>query len=192
MGRVDLHAVPSGGLHPLGRLAELADDDLQLLAGHRPGGLLGVVGSHVGGRDELGRAGDGEGHIGRVKQLGQDFRSVLVDGGGELLPAGDKGVVVDGHIAGQIDIRGLHGGHFGDDEPHAALGTGGIVGHQRVGDIALVRKIGGQRRHEHPVFHRGLADLDGGEQVRVGHIGQLLFTKNSLSAKASDFLTISG
>ena len=99
-----------------------------------------------------------------MEQLRHDLGAILVDGGGQLLPTGDEGVVIAAHVAGQVGIGGLHGHDLGDDEAHAALGTRRVMVDERVGHIAVIGKVGGHGRHEHAVLDLLRADLDGAEQ----------------------------
>ena len=163
MGCVDFHTVAACGLYALCGLAELTHQNFQLIPGYRTRGGSGVIGSHVGGGDQLGRSRNGECHVGGVEQLGQDFGIVFVDLGAQLFPAGNKGIVMNGHVAGEVDIGRLHGHHFGHNQAHTALGPGAVMLYQFVGYIAFAGQICGDGRHKYTVFGGFGSDLNGFE-----------------------------
>ena len=164
---MDLDAVDAGFLHAHGRIAELAGELVNLVDGDGARRLAGIGRAHEGRSDQARRAGHVERHVGGVEQLRHDLGAVLVDGGGQLLPAGDEGVVIAAHVAGQVGVGGLHGHDLSDDEAHAALGTRGVMVDECVGHIAVIGQVGGHGRHEHAVLDLLRADLDGAEQHRV-------------------------
>ena len=176
--RVDLDAVDAGPLHAHGGVAELMREPVDLVDRDGARRLAGIGRSHEGRGDQARRARDVEGHVGGVEELRHDLAAVLVDGGGELFPAGDERVVVAAHVARQIGIGGLDRHDLGDDQAHAALGAGAVVVDQVVGHVAMVGQVGGYRRHEDAVLDLGRTDLDRAKEHRVGgglHTGFLSF-----------------
>jgi hypothetical protein len=165
--RVDLDAVDTGLLHAHGRIAKLAGELVDLVDGDGTRRLAGIGRAHEGRGYEARRAGHVERHVRGMEQLRHDLGAILVDGGGQLLPAGDEGVVIAAHVAGQVGVGGLHGHDLGNDEAHAALGARRVMVDESVGHVAVIGKVGGHGRHEHAVLDLLCADLDGAEQHRV-------------------------
>ena len=176
--RVDLDAVDAGHLHAHGGVAELMRELVDLIDRDGARRLAGIGRAHEGRGDQARRARDVEGHVGGVEELRHDLAAILVDGRGELFPAGDKRVVVAAHVTRQIGIGGLDRHDLGDDQAHAALGAGTVVVDQVVGHVAMVGQVGGYRRHKDTVLDLGRTDLDRAEEHRVGgglHTGFLSF-----------------
>ena len=175
---MDLNAVDAGLLHTHGCVAELMRELVDLINRDGARRLAGIGRAHKGRGDEARRARNVKGHVGGVEELRHDLAAVLVDGGGELFPAGDKRVVVAAHVTRQIGIGGLDRHDLGDDQAHAALGTGAVMIDQIVGHIAVIGQVGGHRRHKDAVLDLGRTDLDRAKEHRVGgglHAGFLSF-----------------
>ena len=176
--RMDLDAIDAGLLHTHGGVAELMRELVDLIDRDGARRLAGIGGAHKGRSDQAQRARNVKGHVGRVEELRHDLAAVLVDGRGELFPAGDKRVVVAAHVTRQIGIGGLDRHDLGDDQAHAALGAGTVVVDQVFGHVAMVGQVGGHRRHKDAVLNLGRTDLDRAEEHRVGgglHTGFLSF-----------------
>ena len=166
--RMDLDAIDAGLLHAHGSVAELMRELVDLVDRDGARRLAGIGRAHKGRGDEARRARNVKGHVGGVEELRHDLAAILVDGGGELFPAGDKRVVVAAHVTRQIGIGGLDRHDLGDDQAHAALGTGAVVVDQVVGHIAVVGQVGRHRRHKDAVLDLGRTDLDRTKEHRVG------------------------
>ena len=113
-----------------------------------------------------------------MEELRHDLAAILVDGRGELFPAGDKRVVVAAHVTRQIGIGGLDRHDLGDDQAHAALSAGAVMIDQVVSHIAMIGQVGGHRRHKDAVLDLGRTDLDRAKEHWVGgglHTGFLSF-----------------
>ena len=74
-------------------------------------------------------------------------------------PAFDKAVIVNGHVAGQINIGRFHSYNFCYDQAYAALCAGAVVLDQFVCHISFIRQVGGDGRHKNAVFDLGIANL---------------------------------
>ena len=175
---MDLNAIDTGLLHTHGSVAELMREPVDLIDRDGARRLAGIGRAHKGRGDQARRARNVKGHIGGVEELRHDLAAVLVDGRGELFPAGDERVVVAAHVARQIGIGGLDRHDLGDDQAHAALGAGAVMIDQVVGHVAMVGQVGGYRRHEDAVLDLGRTDLDRAKEHRVGgglHTGFLSF-----------------
>ena len=175
---MDLDAIDAGLLHTHSSVAKLVRELVNLVNCNGARCLAGVGRAHEGRGDQARRARDVKGHVGGVEELRHDLAAVLVHGCGELFPTGNERVVVTAHIARQIGIGGLNRHDLGDDEAHAALGTGAIVVDQVVGHIAVVGQVGGHRRHKDTVLDLGRTDLDRAKEHRIGgglHTGFLSF-----------------
>ena len=176
--RMDLDAIDTGLLHTHGSVAKLMRELVNLVDRDRTRCLTGIERSHEGRSDQARRARNVKGHIGGVEELRHDLAAILVDGRGELFPAGDKRVVVAAHVTRQIGIGRLDRHDLGDDEAHAALGAGTVMIDQVVGHIAMIGQVGGHRRHKDAVLDLGRTDLDRTKEHRVGgglHTGFLSF-----------------
>ena len=168
VGRMDLDAIDAGLLHTHGSVAKLVRELMDLVNRDGARRLASIGRAHEGRGDQTRRARNVKGHVGGVEELRHDLAAVLVHGGGELFPTGNERVVIAAHIARQIGIGGLDGHDLGDDEAHAALGTGAIVVDQVVGHIAVVGQVGGNRRHKDTVLDLGRTDLDRAKEHRIG------------------------
>ena len=166
--RMDLDAVDAGLLHTHGSVAKLMRELVDLVDRDGARRLAGIGRAHKGRSDEARRTRNVKGHVGGVEELGHDLAAILVDGCGELFPAGDKRVVVAAHVTRQIGIGGLDRHDLGDDQAHAALGTGAVVVDQIVGHIAMIGQVGRHRRHKDAVLDLGRTDLDRAKEHRVG------------------------
>ena len=176
--RMDLDAIDAGLLHTHGSVAKLMRELVDLVDRDRTRCLAGIGRSHEGRSDQARRARNVKGHVGGVEELRHDLAAILVDGRGELFPAGDKRVVVAAHVTRQIGIGRLDRHDLGDDEAHAALGAGTVMIDQVVGHIAMIGQVGGHRRHKDAVLDLGRTDLDRAKEHRVGgglHTGFLSF-----------------
>lgn len=134
--RMDLDAIDAGLLHAHSSIAELMRELVDLVNRDGARCLAGIGRAHKGRGDEAWRARNVKGHVGGVEELRHNLAAILMDGCGELFPAGDKRVVVAAHVTRQIGIGGLDRHDLGDDQAHAALGTGAIMIDQIVGHIA--------------------------------------------------------
>ena len=175
---MDLDAIDTGLLHTYGSVAKLMRELVDLIDRDRTRCLAGIGRAHKGRSDQARRARNVKGHVGGVEELRHDLAAILVDGRGELFPAGDKRVVVAAHVTRQIGIGGLNRHDLGNDEAHAALGTGTVMIDQVVGHIAVIGQVGGHRRHKDAVLDLGRTDLDRTKEHRVGtglHTGFLSF-----------------
>ena len=140
--RMDLDAIDAGLLHTHGSVAELMRELVDLVNRDGTRCLAGIGRAHKGRGDQARRAWNVKGHVGGVEELRHALAAVLVDGRGELFPAGDKRVVVAAHVTRQIGIGGLDRHDLGDDEAHAALGAGAVMIDQVVGHIAMIGQVG--------------------------------------------------
>ena len=165
---VDLNAIDTGLLHTHGSVAKLMRELVNLVDRDGTRCLTGIGRSHEGRSDQARRARNVKGHVGGVKELRHDLAAILMHGGGELFPARDKRVVVAAHVTRQIGIGGLDRHDLGDDEAHAALGTGTVMIDQVVSHIAMIGQVGGHRRHKDAVLDLGRTDLDRAKEHRVG------------------------
>ena len=138
------------------------------IKGSRMWCLAGVRRAHKGRSDQARRARNVKGHVGGVEELRHDLAAILVDGRGELFPAGDKRVVVAAHVTRQIGIGGLDRHDLGDDQAYAALGTGTVMIDQIVGHISVIGQVGRYRRHKDAVLDLGRTDLNRAKEHRVG------------------------
>ena len=175
---MDLDAVDTGLLHAHGSVAKLMRELVDLIDRDRARRLAGIGRAHKGRGDEARRARNVKGHVGGVEELRHNLAAILVDGRGELFPARDKRVVVAAHVTRQVGIGRLDRHDLGDDEAHAALGTGTVMIDQVVGHIAMIGQVGGHRRHKDAVLDLGRTDLDRTKEHRVGgglHTGFLSF-----------------
>ena len=168
MRRMDLDAIDASLLHTHGSVAKLMRELVNLVDRDGARCLAGVRRAHKGRSDQARRARNVKGHVGGVEELRHDLAAILVDGRGELFPAGDKRVVVAAHVTRQIGIGGLDRHDLGDDEAHAALGAGTVMIDQVVGHIAMIGQVGGHRRHKDAVLDLGRTDLDRAKEHRVG------------------------
>ena len=166
--RVDFDAIDAGLLHAHGSVAKLMREHVNLVDRDGARCLAGVRRAHKGRSDQARRARNVKGHVGGVEELRHDLAAVLVDGRGELFPAGDKRVVVAAHVTRQIGIGRLDRHDLGDDEAHAALGAGTVMIDQVVGHIAMIGQVGRYRRHKDAVLDLGRTDLDRAKEHRVG------------------------
>ena len=176
--RMDLDAIDTGLLHTHGSVAKLMRELVNLVDRDGARCLAGVRRAHKGRSDQARRARNVKGHVGGVEELRHNLAAVLVDGRGELFPAGDKRVVVAAHVTRQIGIGGLDRHDLGDDQAHAALGASTVVVDQIVGHIAMIGQVGRHRRHKDAVLDLGRTDLDRAKEHRVGgglHTGFLSF-----------------
>ena len=96
--RMDLDAIDTGPLHTYGSVAKLMRELVNLLDRDRTRCLAGIGRAHKGRSDQARRARNVKGHVGGVEELRHDLATILVDGRGELFPAGDKRVVVAAHV----------------------------------------------------------------------------------------------
>ena len=165
---VDLDAIDTGLLHTHGSVAKLMRELVNLVDRDRTRCLTGIGRAHKGRSDQARRARNVKGHVGGVEELRHDLAAVLVDGCGELFPAGDKRVVVAAHVTRQIGIGGLDRHDLGDDEAHTTLGAGAVMIDQVVGHIAMIGQVRGHRRHKDAVLDLGRTDLDRTKEHRVG------------------------
>ena len=175
---MDFDAIDASLLHTHGSVAELMRELVNLVDRDGARCLAGVRRSHEGRSDQARRARNVKGHVGGVEELRHDLAAILVDGRGELFPAGDKRVVVAAHVTRQIGIGGLDRHDLGDDQAHAALGTGTVMIDQVVGHIAMIGQVRGHRRHKDAVLNLGRTDLDRAKEHRIGgrlHTGFLSF-----------------
>ena len=175
---VDLNAIDTGLLHTHGSVAKLMRELVNLIDRDRTRRLAGIGRAHKGWSDQARRARNVKGHVGGVEELRHDLAAILVDGRGELFPARDKRVVVAAHVTRQIGIGRLDRHDLGDDEAHAALGTGTVMIDQVVGHIAVIGQVRGHRRHKDAVLNLGRTDLDRAKKHRIGgglHTGFLSF-----------------
>ena len=175
---MDLDAIDASLLHTHGSVAKLMRELVNLVDRDGARCLAGIGRSHEGRSDQARRARNVKGHVGGVEELRHDLAAILVDGRGELFPAGDERVVVAAHVARQIGIGGLDRHDLGDDEAHAALGAGTVMIDQIVGHIAIIGQVGGHRRHKDAVLDLGRTDLDRAKEHRIGgglHTGFLSF-----------------
>ena len=176
--RMDLDAIDAGLLHTHGSVAKLMRELVDLVDRDRTRRLAGIGRAHKGRGDQARRARNVKGHVGGVEELRHDLAAILVDGRGELFPAGDKRVVVAAHVTRQIGIGRLDRHDLGDDEAHAALGAGTVMIDQVVGHIAMIGQVGGHRRHKDAVLDLGRTDLDRAKEHWIGrglHTGFLSF-----------------
>ena len=176
--RMDLDAIDTGLLHTHGSVAKLMRELVNLVDRDGARCLAGVRRAHKGRSDQARRARNVKGHVGGVEELRHNLAAVLVDGRGELFPAGDKRVVVAAHVTRQIGIGGLDRHDLGDDEAHAALGAGTVMIDQVIGHIAMIGQVGGHRRHKDAVLDLGRTDLDRAKEHWIGrglHTGFLSF-----------------
>ena len=176
--RMDLDAIDTGLLHTHGSVAKLMRELVNLIDRDGTRRLAGIGRAHKGRGDQARRAWNVKGHVGGVEELRHDLAAVLVDGRGELFPAGDKRVVVAAHVTRQIGIGGLDRHDLGDDEAHTALGAGTVMIDQVVGHIAMIGQVGGHRRHKDAVLDLGRTDLDRAKEHWIGrrlHAGFLSF-----------------
>ena len=178
MCRMDFNAIDASLLHAHSGIAKLMCELVDLIDRDRTRCLAGIGRAHKGRSDQARRARNVKGHVGGVEELRHDLAAVLVDGRGELFPAGDKRVVVAAHVTRQIGIGGLDRHDLGDDEAHAALGAGTVMIDQVIGHIAMIGQVGGHRRHKDTVLDLGCTDLDRAKEHRIGrglHTGFLSF-----------------
>ena len=168
MRRMDLDAIDASLLHTHGSVAKLMRELVNLVDRDGARCLAGVRRAHKGRSDQARRARNVKGHVGGVEELRHDLAAILVDGRGELFPAGDKRVVVAAHVTRQIGIGGLDRHDLGNDEANAALGTGTVMIDQVVGHIAMIGQVRGYRRHKDAVLDLGRTDLDRAKEHRVG------------------------
>ena len=176
--RMDLDAVDTGLLHAHSSVTKLMRELVDLIDRDGARRLAGIGRAHKGRGNQARRARNVKGHVGGVEELRHDLAAVLVDGCGELFPAGDKRVVVAAHVTRQIGIGRLDRHDLGNDEAHAALGAGTVMIDQVVGHIAVIGQVGGHRRHKDAVLDLGRTDLDRAKEHRVGgrlHTGFLSF-----------------
>ena len=166
--RMDLDAIDAGLLHTHGGVAELMRELVDLIDRDGARRLAGIGRAHKGRSDQARRTRNVKGHVGGVEELRHDLAAVLVDGRGELFPTGDKRVVVAAHVTRQIGIGGLNRHDLGDDQAHAALGTGAVMIDQVFGHIAMIGQVGRHRRHKDAVLDLGRTDLDRAKEHRVG------------------------
>ena len=166
--RMDLDAIDAGLLHTHGSVAKLMRELVNLIDRDGARRLAGIGRAHKGRSDQARRARNVKGHVGGVEELRHDLAAILVDGRGELFPAGDKRVVVAAHVTRQIGIGGLDRHDFGDDQAHAALGAGTVMIDQVVGHIAMIGQVGGHRRHKDAVLDLGCTDLDRAKEHWIG------------------------
>ena len=165
---MDLDAIDAGLLHTHGGVTELMRKFVNLIDRDGARRLAGIGRAHKGRSNQARRARNVKGHVGGVEELWHDLAAILVDGRGELFPAGDKRIVVAAHVTRQIGIGRLDRHDLGDDEAHAALGTGTVMIDQIVGHIAMIGQVGGHRRHKDAVLDLGRTDLDRAKEHRVG------------------------
>ena len=165
---MDFDAVDASLLHTHGSVAKLMRELVDFIDRDRTRRLAGIGRAHKGRSDQARRARNVKGHVGGVEELRHDLAAVLVDGCGELFPAGDKRVVVAAHVTRQIGIGGLDRHDLGDDEAHTTLGAGAVVVDQVVGHIAMIGQVRGYRRHKDAVLDLGRTDLDRAKEHRVG------------------------
>ena len=165
---VDLDAIDASLLHTHGSVAKLMRELVNLVDRDGARCLAGVRRAHKGRSDQARRARNVKGHVGGVEELRHDLAAILVDGRGELFPAGDKRIVVAAHVTRQIGIGGLDRHDLGDDEAHAALGASTVMIDQVVGHIAVIGQVGRYRRHKDAVLDLGRTDLDRAKEHRVG------------------------
>ena len=176
--RMNLDAIDAGLLHAHSSVTKLMRELVDLIDRDGARRLAGIGRAHKGRSDQARRARNVKGHVGGMEELRHDLAAILVDGCGELFPAGDKRVVVAAHVTRQIGIGGLDRHDLGNDEAHAALGTGTVMIDQVVGHIAMIGQVGGHRRHKDAVLDLGRTDLDRTKEHRVGgglHTGFLSF-----------------
>ena len=176
--RMDLDAIDASLLHTHGSVAKLMRELVNLIDRDGTRCLAGVRRAHKGRSDQARRTRNVKGHVGGVEELRHDLAAILVDGRGELFPAGDKRVVVAAHVTRQIGIGRLDRYDLGDDQANAALGAGTVMIDQVVGHIAMIGQVGGHRRHKDAVLDLGRTDLDRTKEHRVGgglHTGFLSF-----------------
>lgn len=121
MRRMDLDAIDASLLHTHGSVAKLMRELVNLVDRDGARCLAGVRRAHKGRSDQARRARNVKGHVGGVEELRHDLAAILVDGRGELFPAGDKRVVVAAHVTRQIGIGGLDRHDLGNDEPTPPL-----------------------------------------------------------------------
>ena len=161
------HAVDAGSVQaPCGGSVacdDLVDHRLAQLAGHHAEAFVGRGGRRVGhGQQAVAGFHD---FAARVEHLGQHHRALGVARLGNAPVAGDA-LVIGGHqhvggVAGAV----VHAGDLQHDQADAALGAGGVIGHQLVVD----QVVGGHRGvvpggHD-AVLQRLAADLQRAEQV---------------------------
>ena len=176
--RMDLDAIDTGLLHTHGSVAKLMRELVNLIDRNGARRLAGIGRAHKGRSDQARHTRNVKGHVGGVEELRHDLTAILVDGRGELFPARDKRVVVAAHVTRQIGIGRLDRHDLGDDEAHAALGTGTVMIDQVVGHIAMIGQVGGHRRHKDAVLDLGRTDLDRAKEHWIGrglHTGFLSF-----------------
>ena len=166
--RMDFNAIDASLLHTNGSVAKLMRELVNLVDRDGARCLAGIGRAHKRRSDQARRARNVKGHVSGVEELRHDLAAVLVDGRGELFPAGDKRIVVAAHVTRQIGIGGLDRHDLGDDQAHAALGAGTVVVDQVVGHIAMIGQVRGYRRHKDAVLDLGRTDLDRAKEHRVG------------------------
>ena len=98
MCRMDLDAIDTGPLHTYGSVTKLMRELVNLIDRDRTRCLAGIGRAHKGRSDQVRRTRNVKGHVGGVEELRHDLAAILVDGRGELFPAGDKRVVVAAHV----------------------------------------------------------------------------------------------
>ena len=152
MCSVNFHTVTPCLLNTKGCFSKLAYDNLQLFNCNRTGSFFCIGRSHIGRGNQTWCAWNRECHIGRVKQLWKDLGTILMHCICKLLPPGDKGIIVNRHIPGQIDVGRLHSCHLGNNQADTSLGSGLIMLYKLIRNIALICQICRNRRHKHTIF----------------------------------------
>ena len=176
VGGVDLDTVHAGVDGPARRSAEILDDRGDLLGGQRTRHRQWLlarrgVGGHVGGDGRrchrLHPADLRVPHPSDVPQLHEHPAALGVHGVGDLgpVPLMPVGVDARGVHVGAVGLRG-YGGGLGDD--HARRCALCVVGDREVRRRSVgLRPRPRQRRHEHSVCRRRVADPDRLQQCRA-------------------------
>ncbi len=175
---VHFHGVEASFLGAACCLAELLHQLVDFGDGQGTGGFAHI--RFVGSGDGTHGGGGGLGQTALVDELDGSAAASCVDGGSQLLQAGDHLVVIDAqHVvfqALQIDEGGFHG-----DEAHAAGCSCGVVVDDTLGHGAVIGGVVGDHGgHDDAVGQFQGAELNGGENLfKVAH--SMLFAPFILS-----------